>query len=103
MADMHQVNRSVKPLMVGFVLSIALAGAMYLVATQSSLIGLSLTLTLLGMGSLLALVQLVCFLHLGTEPKPHWNMITFFFMVLIVVIVAGGSLWIMHSLDYQMM
>jgi cytochrome o ubiquinol oxidase operon protein cyoD len=103
MVDNHTVNRSFKPLVIGFLLSIALTVAMYFVATQAPVTGLSLTMILLGLGCVQALVQLVCFLHLGIESKPHWNLITFLFMVLILVVIVGGSLWIMYSLDYQMM
>jgi cytochrome o ubiquinol oxidase operon protein cyoD len=44
------------------------------------------------------LVQLVCFLHLGQEAKPRWNLFALAFAVLIVTIVVGGTLWIMHNL-----
>lgn len=49
------------------------------------------------------LIQLLFFLHLHQEKKPRWNLMAFQFMVLVVVIIVGGSLWIMHNLDYNMM
>lgn len=49
------------------------------------------------------LIQLLFFLHLHREKKPRWNLMAFQFMVLVVVIIVGGSLWIMHNLDYNMM
>lgn len=48
-------------------------------------------------------VQLVYFLHLGTETKPRWKLIVFWFMIIVVLIVVVGSLWIMHNLNYNMM
>ena len=48
-------------------------------------------------------VQLVYFLHLGTEQKPRWKLLVFWFMIIIVLIVVVGSLWIMHNLNYNMM
>ena len=49
------------------------------------------------------LVQLFLFLHLGKESRPKWNLIAFLFMLLVVVIIVIGSVWIMKSLDYNMM
>ena len=46
-------------------------------------------------------IQLVLFLHLGKEPKPHWNTNAFLFMVSVVVIIVFGSIWIMRNLDYH--
>ncbi|MBI3889507.1 cytochrome o ubiquinol oxidase subunit IV [Candidatus Saccharibacteria bacterium] len=48
-------------------------------------------------------VQLVYFLHLGTEQKPRWKLVVFWFMVIVVLIVVVGSLWIMQNLNYNMM
>lgn len=48
-------------------------------------------------------VQLICFLHLGKETKPRWNLIVFSFALLIVTIVVGGSLWIMSHLMHEQM
>ncbi|MBI3494428.1 cytochrome o ubiquinol oxidase subunit IV [Candidatus Saccharibacteria bacterium] len=49
------------------------------------------------------IVQVVFFLHLGKEPKPRLNLMSFLFMILIVVIIAFGSLWIMQNLNYHML
>lgn len=48
------------------------------------------------------LVQLICFLHLGRESKPRWNLLVFGFMITVVVILVFGSLWIMYYLNYHM-
>lgn len=47
-------------------------------------------------------VQLVYFLHLGTEQKPRWKLLVFWFMIVVVLIVVVGSLWIMYNLNYNM-
>jgi cytochrome o ubiquinol oxidase subunit IV len=49
------------------------------------------------------IVQVVFFLHLGKEPKPRLNLMSFLFMILIVVIIVFGSLWIMKNLNYHML
>lgn len=88
----HGWNVSRKPLLVGCVGSAALTLA---------------ALTLGGVWALVAIVlqaalQCVCFLHVGVESKPHWNLIMFLFMLLVFTVVIGGSLWIMYSLNYTM-
>lgn len=49
------------------------------------------------------IVQLVFFFHLGREPKPHLNSVSFLFMLMVVGIIGFGSLWIMYNLNYNMM
>lgn len=49
------------------------------------------------------IVQLVYFLHLGTESRPRWKQLVFWFMIIIVLIIVGGSIWIMDNLNYNMM
>lgn len=46
------------------------------------------------------LVQLVFFLHMGSERKPQWRLLALAFTAIIVGIVAGGTLWIMHNLAH---
>jgi cytochrome o ubiquinol oxidase operon protein cyoD len=57
---------------------------------------------LIGLALLQFIVQLVCFLHLGQEHKPRWNVVAFAFAVFVVAVVVGGSLWIMGHLQHQM-
>ena len=65
-------------------------------------------MTLLAAASLLALatiqlvVQLICFLHLGTNPRSIFKTHTFIFTFMTMLIVVIGSLWIMRNLDYRM-
>jgi len=47
-------------------------------------------------------VQLVFFLHMGSEKRPRWNLAAFVFMLLVLVILVFGSLWIMNNLNYHM-
>ena len=50
-----------------------------------------------------AIVQLIFFLHIGQEAKPHWETVVFCFTVLVLLIIVIGSLWIMYDLDYRLM
>ena len=56
--------------------------------------------------SLLAVTQLfvqsLCFLRLNATPSGRWNLLPFLFVLMIVTFVAGGSLWIMYNLNYNM-
>jgi cytochrome o ubiquinol oxidase subunit IV len=96
-------NISFKPLLFGFLLSVALTLVAYLIAVEHYLTSWSLIFAIFALAGIQALIQFVFFLHLGIEKKPHWNMIMFLFMVGVVVVVIGGSLWIMHNLKYNVM
>lgn len=99
----HGWNASYKPQFIGFVMSLVLTVAVYRHLTHNELSGSVLTFTIVGFAILQAIIQLVFFLHLGLESKPHWGMITFLFTVLVILIVIGGSLWIMSNLNYDLM
>jgi cytochrome o ubiquinol oxidase operon protein cyoD len=49
------------------------------------------------------LVQLVYFLHLGTAKDQRENTVVFICTGLIIAIVVGGSLWVMHNANVNMM
>lgn len=49
------------------------------------------------------LIQLYAFLHLGKHSASDWSLLAFLYTALLVVILAGGSLWIMYHLNYNMM
>jgi len=49
------------------------------------------------------LVQLVFFLHLGTAPEQRNNTVIFILTALLIATVVGGSLWVMHNANVNMM
>ena len=57
---------------------------------------------LLGLATLQVIAQVLFFLHLDTETKPHWKSQAFIFTVLMIIVIVVGSLWIMANLDYRM-
>jgi cytochrome o ubiquinol oxidase operon protein cyoD len=83
----------------GFLLSLLLTGAAYLVIAQHMFAGWIAVVLV----SLLALVQLVVqlvfFLHIDSERGPRWNLAALIFAAIVVSILAGGSLWIMKNLN----
>jgi cytochrome o ubiquinol oxidase operon protein cyoD len=92
----------------GFVLCIALTLGAYFLVAEKFLTGMTLILAILGLGVIQMAVQLVFFMHLGSEyadgkAKHHWNFLVFFFMIMVLVIIVFGSIWIMYSLNYREM
>ncbi|HUZ92811.1 MAG TPA: cytochrome o ubiquinol oxidase subunit IV [Candidatus Paceibacterota bacterium] len=49
------------------------------------------------------IVQLIFFLHLGSERGPRFKLAAFASTIGIVLIVIIGSIWIMNHLNYNMM
>jgi len=99
----HGWNVSLKPLFLGFMLAVLMTVGAYRIVAHSHISASMLTFTLLGMGVLQATIQLVFFLHLGLEAKPRWNMIMFLLMVIIMIVLIGGTMWIMHNINYNVM
>ncbi len=98
----NSTKSPLKSYVLGFVLSIVLTlGAYFFVVLKTFSPGVLFSV-IMGLAVIQALVQLVLFLHLGKEKKPHWNTMTFLFMLSILLIVVLGSLWIMAHLEYNM-
>jgi len=86
----------------GFVASVLLTIAAYLLATQNTHSKTVIGLTLAGLALVQFVVQLVFFLHVGEERKPRWRQLTMVLMVFFAVVVVLGSIWIMYNLNYRM-
>ncbi len=99
----HGWSTSLKPPVLGFILSLLLVSAMYRFVTRHELSGPLLTWTIFTFAIMQALVGLIFFLHLGLESKPRWSTISFLFMALVLFVIIGGSLWIMYNLNYNLM
>src|SRR5665213_4194504 len=99
----HQVGRPTrKAYVVGYALSILLTVGAYLAVTHHSFQKSAAVTVVVGLALTQFLVQLLFFLHLGTETKPRWKLLVFMFMIMIVAILVFGSLWIMSNLNYRM-
>ncbi len=99
----NSTNSHFKSYVWAFILSIVLTLAAYFFVVEKVFSPGVLLGVIIGLGVVQAFVQLVLFLHLGREGKPHWNTLTFLFMLSILLIVVIGSLWIMNHLEYNMM
>jgi cytochrome o ubiquinol oxidase operon protein cyoD len=93
-----------KSYLIGFVSSIILTVVAYGVVVDPErlhaggiVLGVILTLAMVQL-----IIQLLCFLHVGTESAEQWKLplviATFAFVFLIVI----ASLWIMNHLNYNM-
>jgi cytochrome o ubiquinol oxidase operon protein cyoD len=91
-----------KSYVVGFLLSLVFTIIPYYLVVGHVVSGNALVATILGFAVLQMVIQIVFFLHLGREPKPHWNLAFFISTVGIILVVVGGSLVIIHNLHYNM-
>ncbi len=89
---MHTLTKYI----LGFVLSIILTLAAF------SLKGVEMAVPILiTLATVQLLVQLVLFLHVGSEQKPRWNLAALALALIIVAILVGGTLWIMNNLAHN--
>jgi cytochrome o ubiquinol oxidase operon protein cyoD len=94
---------SLESYVTGFVLSLVLTLAAYFAVVNDVLKGKAVIAAIIILAIAQLLVQLVFFLHIDRERKPRHMLLIFLFMLIVLAIVVGGSLWIMESLDYNMM
>jgi cytochrome o ubiquinol oxidase operon protein cyoD len=93
---------TLKTYVTGFGCSIVLTLAAYLLVIHQLFSRQILIALVIGLALVQFIVQLLFFLHLGTETKPRWKLFVFLFMVMVVAILVFGSLWIMSNLNYRM-
>lgn len=94
---------TLKSYITGFILSILLTVIPYFLVVDHIFALNTIIISIVILGVLQLLVQLIFFLHLDNSSAQRWNVLAFIFTVLIVVILVLGSLWIMYNLNYNMM
>ncbi len=98
---MNESSRgSFKSYTIGFVLSLVLTLAAYILVVNKVWSGNVIIAAIIGLAIAQLFVQLIFFLHLGKESKPRWNLTILLFAILVVGIIVIGSLWIMKNLNY---
>ncbi|WP_116964595.1 cytochrome o ubiquinol oxidase subunit IV [Fastidiosibacter lacustris] len=92
-----------KTYITGFLLSVIITIIAFCIVGFKTFppIGLYISVSILAFIQLY--VQLVFFLHLSTDSKARWNLISFVFAVIVVLILVIGTLWIMFNLYSMMM
>jgi cytochrome o ubiquinol oxidase subunit IV len=98
-----QQKRNIIRYVIGFAASIVLTVLAYVIVVNHVLSGWSLGYAILGLALVQATVQLVCFMHIGNEREPRWELLVLDMTLLIMAILVFGSLWIMNNLNYNMM
>ncbi len=86
----------------GFSLSFLFTAIPYYLVVSKTVSGDSLLVTILGFALLQMVVQIFFFLHLGSGPKPLYNIAFFIATLGIILIVVVGSLFIMSHLHHYM-
>ncbi len=97
------LHGSLKTYSIGFFLSLALT-VLSFGTVMSGLVPHDMilaTITILAVVQLL--VQLFYFLHLGSAPEQRSNTVIFVLALLLIAAVVGGSLWVMHNANVNMM
>jgi len=94
---------SMKPLVVGFVLSLILT-AISFAAVMGGYVPKDDILTVISVSAEVQLiVQVMCFLNIGAKPGQRRNTVIFLLTGFIISIVVAGSLWVMHNANVNMM
>jgi len=101
--DHDHAHGSMKSYIFGFALSILLTlGSFGLVMSGTVPHNLAVP-GLIALCVAQLLVQLVFFLHMGAAKEQRDNTLTFVFTVVILAIIVGGSLWVLHNMNANMM
>ncbi len=100
----HGWNRSLRPVIIGFVLSVLCTVGAYFIAVEPIFRPTEYLVGIAALGFFQIVGQVIFFFQIGVESKPRWNLAMFLFMALVVFLIIGGSLWIMNNLNsYTMM
>ncbi len=94
---------TVKSYLIGFMLSLVLTGLSFGLVMSGIWPRHIAIPALIGLCVVQLLVQLVYFLHLGTSKSQRENVTTFVFTLLIIFIIVGGSAWVLHNMNANMM
>jgi cytochrome o ubiquinol oxidase operon protein cyoD len=87
----------------GFILSLILTTAAYVMVVQHAFPTNVLLVGIIALAALQFIVQMIFFLHIGSEKSSRDRLVVLVFATLIIVILVSGSLWIMASLNSRMM
>ncbi|MCD0504458.1 cytochrome o ubiquinol oxidase subunit IV [Bordetella petrii] len=94
---------SLKSYLVGFGLSILLTLASFGLV-MADVVPRSLALPgIIALCVAQLLVQLVYFLHMGASRSQRDNLSVFVFAVFVIAVIVGGSAWVLHNMNANMM
>ena len=96
-------HTSYKSYFIGFFISIALTLASYFIVVNKLLGTCNTYIAIISLAIVQLLIQIVYFLHINSEGKPRWNLISMISALVVVVIVIVGSAWVMYNMNANMM
>ena len=86
---------------IGFLLAILLTAIPFVLVMSHSVAGTPLLIA--GFAVAQIIVHVVYFLHVNGSEGQRWNLMALLYTAIVVGIILGGSIWIMHHLDLNMM
>ena len=92
-----------KSCIAGFILSIVLTAIPFALVMSSAMSRSVILFGIFGAAIIQILVHLHYFLHLDASSAARWNILALLFTLLIMILFVGGTIWIMHNLNYRMM
>lgn len=95
-------HTSYKSYFIGFFISIILTLASYYIVTQKLLGEGNTYISIISLAVVQLFIQIVYFLHINSEGKPRWNLISMIAAIVMVVIVVAGSVWVMYNMNANM-
>ena len=98
----HGSHLMLRAYMTGFALSVVLTLGAYFLVVAQMLPGAVLTAAIITLALIQFIVQIVCFLHLGSDRASRSKVIILGCIAVIVLILVAGSLWIMFDLNQRM-
>lgn len=87
----------------GLILSLVFTLTAYFIVDRQLLSKGYALLAIASLALLQMISQLIFFLHMRGESPPRWNVLSFLFMGMVSFILVLGTLWIMYSLDENVM
>jgi cytochrome o ubiquinol oxidase operon protein cyoD len=94
---------TLKSYVIGFFLSVLLTLASFAIAMKGGLAHDVALRAIVGLCVVQLVVQLFYFLHIGFAPGQRSNTAIFICTASLIAIIVGGSLWVMHNANVNMM
>lgn len=95
--------KTLKAYVVGLVLAFMLTLMSFGIVARDMFSRTEMIIVLMTLAVIQLFVQVVCFLRLNNSREGKWELMPFIFTIFIVLVIVIGSLWIMFSLNYNMM
>jgi cytochrome o ubiquinol oxidase operon protein cyoD len=102
-ADGRDIAEGLRGYLVGLGLATLITCVAFFIAGTSLVWQPSIPIALFVLAIAQMGVHLVFFIHITTGPDNVNNILALAFGILIVFLLIGGSLWIMHNLNHNMM